>query len=214
MGRIHSILLALLLTAGNAAAAHAVDEPAYTLVKEDGPIEIRDYNATVAADVVVQGERREAINDGFRILFKYIDGANTDSQKIPMTAPVGQRAMAPEAAGESQKIPMTAPVAQQADGQGNWTVTFFLPNDMTFAQAPAPTDKRVTIREVPPRRMAVIRFSGRFSDANLKESDARLRDYLAKHDLDFTGPPIYAGYDPPWTLWFLRRNEVLYKLKD
>ena len=61
---------------------------------------------------------------------------------------------------------------------------------------------------VPARTLAVIRFSGSFGRRNLDTHLAELRDVLAKAGRKAEGTPIFLGYDPPFTLPFLRRNEV------
>ena len=185
----------------------SVDEPRFDVISQEGAVEIREYQPTAMAYTVVAGERDEAINQGFRKLFKYIDGENVTAQSIPMTAPVSQQA------AESKKIPMTAPVAQEAAGDDSWKVVFYMPNDTNFAELPKPNDETVKLQEVAAQKKAVIRFSGAMADENLYEHEARLRAYLKANEIEFVEPAAYAGYNPPWTLPFARRNEVMLGLK-
>ena len=83
-----------------------VEQPDYKVEKQDGSIEIRSYGPMIAAEAVVEGERKPAINEGFRLIAGYIFGKNEPQAKIAMTAPVEQQ--------KSQKIAMTAPVTSKA----------------------------------------------------------------------------------------------------
>ena len=124
----------------------ATEEAKYTVITKEGACELRDYAPYVLAETVVGGNLEEAGNTAFGRLFDYISGRNRPHVKIRMTAPVSQEAQA-------QKIAMTAPVAQQRTLQG-WAVSFTLPAAFTLASAPIPTDARITLREVPERRVA------------------------------------------------------------
>lgn len=184
-------------------------EPEWKLLEQDGKVEVRRYDAAVAAEVTMTGERYEAINDGFRVLAAYIFGANTIKKKVAMTAPVTQEIIL------SEKIAMTAPVTQQGGYQKNeWRVRFFMPPGYTLATLPIPNDSRITFVTVPAHRVAVIRFSGFNSDKNLTTHTDDLKAWLVKRKIITSNLPIYAFYDPPWVLPFLRRNEVMIALSD
>ncbi|WP_426028170.1 SOUL family heme-binding protein [Brevundimonas sp. TWP2-3-4b2] len=199
MKRLILALLIILMAAGT--PAMATEEPVFTLVLKDGAFEIRDYVPTVVAEVTVSGSQERASNQGFRILAGYIFGGNTRRQSIAMTAPVAQRRV-------SETIAMTAPVSQTASGTG-WTVRFTMPAAWTMQTLPQPNDARITLRPEPGQRMAVIRFSG-IADARQVERHSRaLEGQLRTRGLRASGPISMAQYDPPWTLWFLRRNEVM-----
>ncbi|RUO99085.1 MAG: heme-binding protein [Hyphomicrobium sp.] len=179
-----------------------VEQPKYTTLLAEGPIEIRKYAPQVAAEVAVTGERSAAIQNGFRIIAAYIFGANKPHTKIAMTAPVEQ---------QSQKIAMTAPVVQQGDGT-RWTVRFIMPAEWTTETLPEPSDARVKLVPVQERRMLAIRFSGTANDALIATKIGELREFALKNKLDLRGDPVLAFYNPPWTLPFLRRNEVMFEL--
>jgi len=185
--------------------AMAVETPSYQVEAKAGQIEVRAYAPLLAAEVRVRGERRAAINRGFRTLADYIFGNNTAAAKVAMTAPVTQSA--------SEKIEMTAPVTQSQAGEGAWAVRFILPAEYTLQTVPRPNDPAVALIEEPARRFAAIRFSGGASESALAAKENALRDYLAANQLVATGPAVYAFYDPPWTPPFLRRNEILVPLK-
>lgn len=180
--------------------AMAIEEPAYTVVESEPPFEIRDYRSYVVAETFVEGAFGGVGNEGFQRLFRYISGDNRGAEKISMTAPVEQEAV-------PAKIAMTAPVEQQRAG-GRWRIAFVLPAPYTLATAPRPTDDRVALAEVPPRRMAVVRYRGGWSEARYDEELAALRRFVAERALTAVGEPVFARYDPPFMPSFLRRNEI------
>lgn len=194
----------LAATFGAPSPASAVEEPAFRLVERKGAFELRDYDAYVVAETVVSGARGAAANEGFRRLANYIFGGNTPRREIAMTAPVTQTRARPVA---GQSIPMTAPVTQ-AGQAGRWTVGFVMPAGSRLSAMPAPNDARVVLREEPRRRMAVVRFSGLATQGALDRRTAELGREVRARGLA-CGPTSFAFYDPPWTLPFLRRNEVM-----
>lgn len=195
-------LLASVLSSGcSVFGGQAAPEPGYRVEVSEPPFEIRRYGALTVARTVVSGPRDDAVNTGFRRLFDYIRGANRPAAEIPMTAPV-----ITESAG--QDIPMTAPVITEERG-GAWQVMFVLPPGMDAAEAPRPTDPDVEIDTLPERRVAVVRFSGFLDAENITEQRSRLARWLEGRAEQPAGPWQAAGYNPPWTLPWLRRNEVM-----
>lgn len=180
----------------------AVEEPRFQLVKADGDFELRDYPGLVVAEVAVGGDRRAASNEGFRLLAGYIFGGNAGNSRIAMTAPVSQ------AQAQGSKIAMTAPVTLAGE-EGRWTVQFTMPSEYALEDLPTPNDKRVQLRSTPPARMAVLKFSGLTGDERVAQQTGRLEALLRKHELAPIGEPSLARYDPPWTPWFMRRNELM-----
>lgn len=202
-------LLVLVMFGG---LAMATEEPSYTVSLKEGAFEVRNYPALVAAQVTVTGSRGEAGNAGFRLLAAYIFGGNTRKQSIAMTAPVVQ---APAAAKpDSETIAMTAPVIQSGvPGQpGEWTVRFIMPSGYTLETLPTPNDARVQLQVLPPTRFAAVTFSGLARDDEVTRQTDALKTYMTSHGLQATGLPALARYNPPWTPWFMRRNEVLISL--
>jgi hypothetical protein len=178
----------------------AAEEPDFTLVRQLEGAEIRDYPAYAVAEVVVPGPATEAGNQAFPILAGYIFGKNKGERKFAMTAPVTQAAV-------PVKLAMTAPVTQVA-APGGFLVQFVLPKGVSAASAPEPLDARVMLREVPPSRVAVIRYSGFWSEANYDEHLAKLQAALRAADLAWTGEAVNSRYNPPFMPWFMRRNEI------
>jgi effector-binding domain-containing protein len=182
-----------------------VEQPAYTVVRSFEDVEVRDYPPMIVAEVEVSGERKEAINAGFRQIADYIFGNNSPARKIPMTAPVTQQA--------GEKVAMTAPVSQQAAG-GIWKVRFVMPSGYTLETLPTPNNAAVKLIAVPAERFAAIRFSGLAGGETIARYKQRLFDRLAEQALKSEGEAVTAFYNPPWTLPFLRRNEILVKIRS
>jgi hypothetical protein len=199
-----------LLAFGANLSAMAIEEPKYTVIATDGPFEVRDYAGYRVAQTLVDGRFEDVGSEGFRRLFAYISGANRTSSKIPMTAPVEQQT---SGQASSVKIPMTAPVEQQAVAD-RWRVAFVLPATLTLESAPQPTDERVQIAEVAPRRMVVVRYRGSWSRSRFDEHLAQLHGFIAGRGMTVVGEPIWDRYDPPFLPWFLRRNEIQIPVRD
>lgn len=196
--RLLAIPLALLASS----TAMAIEEPRFRVLERDGAYELREYAPYLVAETRVTADFERAGNAAFRRLFRYISGHNTTRQKIAMTAPVTQ------SRPPGEKIAMTAPVTQVAADQG-YLVAFVVPAKYTLDTVPAPNDPTVRIREIPSQRVAVWRYSGRWTAANYGQHEAELRRAMAARGIRATGAPILARYNPPFMPGFMRRNEVL-----
>jgi hypothetical protein len=168
------------------ACAIATEEPAFTVSLAQGDCEVREYPALVVAEVSVTGDRKAAASAGFRLLAGYIFGGNTARQKIAMTAPV-----------------------LQSGGNGQWLIRFIMPRGSTLESLPSPNNPRVQLHNIAPARMAVTRFSGLARQDRIATKTAALAGFVSAQRLQAIGSPSLAQCDPPWTLWFLRRNEVM-----
>lgn len=205
------VIAGVVLTAGLAACGWIfvtsnVEQPDYQVVAQEGAIELRDYPRLVVAEVTRRGDRKSAVNAGFRPLADYIFAKERAGESIAMTAPVTQ---------ERARIAMTAPVTQSAangDGSDAWVVRFIMPAEYDLESLPAPQNPDVRLDVVPPTRRAAIRFSGVATDSLLAEQEALLRDWLARNGLPAGGAATFAYYNDPFTPGFLRRNEVLLDL--
>ena len=164
------------------------EQQAYRVLETRGDVELRAYAPCVVADVVVPGSAEQAANAAFRPLFAYISGANRSASPLAMTAPVIQ-----QAAGE--RLAMTAPVLQESAGPSQWTVSFVLPASVTLADAPAPTDPRVSIRGVAEERAAALRWSGRWTSANIDRRTQELRRAIEDAGWRISGAPRWARFD-------------------
>lgn len=182
-----------------------VEKPKYQATALTNEIELRSYDPMLVAMVQMSGSRKDAISEGFRVLADYIFGNNTLEQNISMTAPVEQQA--------GQKISMTAPVQQQ-QRSNSWMISFVMPKQFTLKTIPKPNNEMVKINEVPAQRFITIRFSGSNSDDNVRKNESALFNYITQNKINVTGEPKYAFYNPPWTLPFMRRNEIMVQLLD
>ena len=202
---VPTILLILIFIFG-VKSVMATEEAKYNVFKKDNSFEIRDYKPHVLAEIIVEGNIEEAGNKAFNRLFRYISGENHSSDEIEMTAPVSQ-----EPRGE--KIKMTAPVSLQP-AEGRWAVSFMMPASYTLETLPIPNDPEINLRRVPARRMAAVRYSGFWSGKKYLRYKKMLEAWIQKEGLTVTGDPIWARYNSPFTLWFLRRNEILIQVEE
>ncbi|MEQ8653587.1 MAG: heme-binding protein [Kiloniellales bacterium] len=179
----------------------------YQVVERLGEdIEIRHYPARLAAEAAPGGEAGD--NASFRLLFDYISGANSAAGEIAMTTPVE---VPGEASGE--EIAMTTPVERAANGEA-FAMRFFLPKSYDLETAPRPTDPRVRLVEIPQQTLAAIRFSGSRGEGNVEARTNELMERLAGTGWQPDAGPTAYFYDPPWTLPFMRRNEVVVPVKE
>ena len=162
----------------------AYEESNYEIVYESDLYQIRFYEERL----VVQTSYGEEDN-GFMKLFRYISGANTNSEKIDMTTPVTQSNM-----GESKLM------------------QFYLPSKFDKLNTPLPNNDSLQISSIEEGFFAVIRYSGRSSDKNFMKHKDILENELKKDDISILGPPIKATYNGPFTLPMLRRNEVIFEV--
>lgn len=199
------IVLACCILVSAGCATSGVEEPAFARILTDGPFEIREYAPTLVAETTVDGDALGSRFAGFGPLADYIFANDRGGEKIAMTAPVTQ---APR-----EKIAMTAPVTQQEQA-GKWTVSFTMPAGYTMETLPKPGNPAVTLVEQPARKMAVLSFSGTAGDDRMKSAQAELMRRVEGAGLKPSGEPVFAFYDPPWTLAFFRRNEVMVEVAD
>jgi len=200
-------IIALILIVGVLAGPvmSDVEKPDYKVIQSEQNIEIRQYDPMIIAEVEVDGKREDAIGDGFRLLADYIFGNNTVQQVISMTAPVQQK--------ENQKIAMTAPVQQQSTGK-SWRMSFVMPSKYSMDSLPVPNNNRVRLKEILTKKFVVIEFSGTNSNENVTEHENQLMNYIEANQIKINDSPKYAFYNPPWSLPFLRHNEVMIEINQ
>ncbi len=182
----------------------AIEEPEFISIEKKDAFEIREYQPKLIAQVLVNGTFDSASSKGFRLLADFIFGnnkTNEGSKKIDMTAPVVTR-------DASEKIDMTAPVVSEETERG-WYISFNMPKQYSKDTLPIPNNPEVKIIEVPKEKFAVITFSGLVREKKYAEMLNLLNEEMRKRDLEPQGPAILARYNPPWTLPFLRRNELM-----
>lgn len=185
--------------------SRAIEEPDYTVEREDENYEIRLYGPRIVAETWVKGTQQEAGNTAFQRLAGYIFGGNAADESISMTAPVTQE---PPTNLEASAEVATMPV------EGRYRVTFTMPREYSMDTLPTPEDKRVVLREEPGRRVASLRYRGVWSTARYQQHEQKLIAWIEENGLERSGaPPVWARYDPPFMPWFLRRNEIHIELK-
>ncbi|WP_245413905.1 SOUL family heme-binding protein [Fulvimarina endophytica] len=205
--RDHDRELTALLIAGGAIAAvgaayyitkkiqESTEEPGYDVVREDGDIEIRDYESMIIAETVKSGYHEKARRAGFDTLYDYIAAKNRGGKSIKMTVPVLQ---------------------QLADSDGHtkgWAIRFVMPKKHTMATLPSPEQGDVALKEVAARRVVSVQFSGNFSATLASKKLMTLYNYIADNNLTQKGDPEYAFYNPPWTPGFMKRNEIMIEIE-
>lgn len=168
-----------------------VEEPAYSLRQSDGAFEVRAYASTIVAETTVDGDAFGSRFEGFGPLADYIFAKERDGEKIAMTAPV----------------------TQQATTSGAWTIGFTMPAGYSIDTLPAPASRNVTLTEQPAQTMAVLKFTGLATGRDMDEAKRSLMQKVADAGLATKGEPVFAFYDPPWTLPFMRRNEVMVEVE-
>ncbi|CAM3702020.1 heme-binding protein [Polynucleobacter antarcticus] len=197
----------------------AIEEPKFTLLEKSEPFELRAYAPLIVAEVKVSGDVDSASNQGFRLIAGYIFGKNQVSEKISMTAPVAIEASAEDKNNNSKKIAMTVPVTiEEAKSDKatvkEWTVSFVMPSEYTLATLPKPLNPLVQIREIPAEKKAVITFSGFYGKEKVQEKTQSLEAWIALKGWKPISEPQFARYNPPWSLPFMRRNEIMITVRD
>lgn len=194
----------------------AVEELKYAVVARHGDFEIRQYAPYIVAETTVAGNFEWVGNVAFSRLAGYIFGKNRRKSSIAMTAPVTQT-------GDSEKIAMTAPVFQEADSakiamtapvtqtgtENSWVFSFIMPAEYAMEDLPEPLDPDVRVVQRPGQLMAALTYSGTWLKFVYEQKRQQLETLIAQHGYVATGPAIFARYNPPFTFWFMRRNEVL-----
>ena len=179
--------------------------PTYTIVQDDGNVEIRDYKSLLAAEITENGNRETAMKNGYQALSSYFQGNNTAGEKIAMTEPVAQYPVFHSIHGDSS--------TRSVDNQ-KWVLRFYLPTEFSQASVPQPKDSSIRILETNATKVAVISYSGIWSDNNIQSNEDTLKNYVDNNNLHSLDVPIYAFYDAPETPPWSRHNEVMMKISQ
>lgn len=188
--------------------AMATEEPEFTLISQENSIEIREYQPKIIARVEVEGEFDDASSKAFKILADYIFGNNLlngESQKISMTAPVEMTPLA-------EDILMTSAI-MSSEVNHKWQVNFIMPKEYTVDTLPQPNNDQIEIIKIPKEKYAVIVFSGLVRHSSYSEKAQLLNDFIMANNLTQLEAIKIARYNPPWTLPFFRRNELMVKIR-
>ena len=185
-----------------------IEEPQYTVIDRlQNGIEVREYGPRIAAETTVQTDNPDkARNEGFGLIAGYIFGKNKGKQSIAMTSPV-------EINSKGEAIAMTSPVEVNA-ASGPMTMRFFMPMSYSMETLPQPLDSRVKLVQLPTTRQAVLRFTGSTSEATVALKTKLLLGGLGSSKWKALGPTSAYFYNPPWTIPFLRTNEVMVEVSN
>ena len=190
--------------------AMATEQPNYEILAQIEDFELRRYDPKIVAQTWAAGSQESAGRKGFQILADYIFGNNIapsgESSKISMTAPVVMQPQ--ENSDESKKIAMTAPVTMQKIND-KWLVQFVMPSVYTMETLPKPKNSNIEIIKLPAKTYAVIKFSGLAGSEKVEAKTQKLQRWMQSQSLTASDLPELARYNPPWTLPFMRRNEVM-----
>ena len=174
--------------------AMAIEEPEFEVLQSNDDYEVRMYAPHIVAEVDVEGDDGDPGRAAFRILAGYIFGDNEAETKMSMTAPVTS-----QAGGESDRE--------------LYTYAFFMESEYTMETLPKPIDARIRLVEKPARVVAARRYSGSWSTSNYQKNESVLMAALANDGVVLSGEPYLARYNSPFTLWFMRRNELLVEIE-
>jgi len=179
-------LIVFLVGVGCQATRAGYKSAPYKVVRHADGFEVRDYPALILVETPMANKGSDG---SFSRLFNFISGRNASKQKIAMTTPVFM-----------------------AGNTTNTTMAFVMPATMDAARVPQPTDSAVTVRTIEPGHFAVFRYSGGRNPKNEAAALARLQAWMTAEKLAARSEPVYGYFDPPWTLTFLRRNEVMLRI--
>ena len=208
-GVVVAMICFIFVTGCSVVGIRTTEEASYTVLAKYDQIEIREYKELVVVETDVDASYDKAGNIAFKKLFGYISGENVSQSKIAMTAPVMSKE---RNAGTGEKVAMTSPVIGEKQGQG-WRYSFVLPAGYTLETAPLPTNPEVNLTRIPRKKVAVIRYSGLWREPAMREKSDELVEWIQANGIERLSTPRSAGYDPPWTLPFLRRNEIMVDVK-
>ncbi len=179
------------------------EQPRHEVLEREGRMEIRRYAPYLTASIATRGTFEGTQRESFLALAGYIFGKNRSAAKVGTAAPAARST-------KSESISMAAPVAMRESDSQTWVMSFVIPSKYTLETVPKPLDARVELREMPEEILAVARYSWSFSEERGRRYERELRDWIAAHaTYESVGPARFSGYDPPWTLPFLKRNEVM-----
>ena len=173
----------------------AIEEPKFKILVDEGELEIRSYDEYLVAETTVEGSFDTASRKGFRRVAGYIFGENKNS------------------IGQSEKIQMTAPVTVKPDNEG-WVLHFVMPSNYDMSQLPMPNNNSILLKKIEAHLAAVVTFSGFTTDAKIQDKTEELKVWLEKKEFKIAGPQQIARYNDPFTLPWLRRNEIIFKVKE
>ncbi len=206
-----SLLLFLALITGcSVFGSSSVEVAPYRVMEasKEKNIELRYYSELVLVSAPMQPDIDARKNTPFSKLFDYISGNNTANAKQPITASEPSS----DAEPIGVKIPMTAPVFMETEGNSG-SMSFVMPASYSMESTPKPTDPDLKVYNLTDMTYAVIQFTGLLNSKNILEHREILENWIDTKGLEISGNYKTAGYNPPFTIPALRRNEVLIPVK-
>jgi hypothetical protein len=155
----------------------------YQVLEKEGDFEIRRYEPYYTASVEQDGLSEDS---GFNQVFDYISGNNATHEKIAMTTPV---------INEMQRDRITT--------------EFVMPNKYLLEDLPKPNNPNIKFKKMEGRITASVTFSGTVHEKEVKHYEKILTEWLVKKNAKASGEFRLARYNSPFSVPFLRRNEVL-----
>ena len=191
-------------------ARNAYESARYSVISSDGNFEVREYADLVLVSTAMKFDAQGS-DGSFSRLFRYISGENGQQQKVAMTTPVFMERGSEKITGEilSHEANLDGRQTRIRPGQ----MAFVVPEQVASAGTPLPANANVKVRAREGGRFATIRFAGRMGNKALRQREKELRQWMEQQNLTAAASVEYAGYDPPWTPGFLRRNEILIRIK-
>mmetsp|Transcript_13928 Transcript_13928/g.23572 ORF Transcript_13928/g.23572 Transcript_13928/m.23572 type:complete len:334 (+) Transcript_13928:133-1134(+) len=183
----------------------------YKVLSKGQGYEIRKVEGYTVAEASMEGPPLglQASGKAFNVLAGYLFGGNVEAEAMAMTTPVVQ---IPQPLPPRLGPKTSLSILQPDEGKSaQWTMAFVMPK--RSGTLPTPKDSQVRLREVAPCVMAVASFPGIPSNDEILERGRKLRAALAKNSAvrvvtPAGTPPQIAQYNPPFTLPFMRRNEI------
>lgn len=157
------------------------ESPAFKLVKKSGNLECREYQEFFTVSIhepSLQGY------SGFGYLFNYISGNNRQGVKMKMTVPVINDL------DEKEK-----------------SMEFVIPK-MHTQDIPQPLYQQMKIKHYPSQMVIVYTFSGYIPKEKMEDITEKMKVFATHEHLITTGELKVARYNGPYTLPFLRHNEI------
>lgn len=188
----------------------AYEQPKYQILKQYQRFELRQYQPYIVAETTLTGNFETVGNQAFRILAGYISGQNRNRTKIAMTVPVNQKP-AQTQTGQSGNESVPAPTSAKT---GEFTFSFMMPSHFTLDSLPEPESNLISFRAVNAHIAAARIYSGTWSLERYQQNEAELLQAIRHEGFKAVGAPVFARYNSPFTLWFLRKNEVLVEVEQ
>ena len=183
---------------------YGIEELKYYKIKSYEKFEIRYYPIHLVATIKLKGSFDEVGNQGFKALLNYIQGDNS-SYQTKLDSAEGAK---------GRSIDMTSPVNQISLAlQDTYEVSFIMPSQYSLNTLPVPKDPRIKLRTVPGSFRVVRRYADSWDQKHYIYHRKILVDAVKEKGFTLLSKDTFARYNAPFVPWFLKRNEVMFKIK-